>query len=51
MSHRLSSTTGADRILVFDEGRIVESGSHRELMDRQGMYYDMFLKQTEGYRL
>lgn len=51
VSHRLSSTIGADRILVFDEGRIVESGSHRELMDRQGVYYDMFLKQTEGYRL
>lgn len=51
VSHRLSSTIGVDRILVFDEGRIVESGSHRELMDRKGMYYDMFLKQTEGYRL
>ena len=51
VSHRLSSTIGADRILVFDEGRIVESGSHRELMDRQGVYYDMFLKQTEGYQL
>ena len=51
VSHRLSSTIGADRILVFDGGRIVEAGSHKELMDRQGVYCDMFRKQTEGYRL
>lgn len=51
VSHRLSSTIGADRILVFDEGRIVENGSHRELMAGKGVYYDMFMKQTEGYQL
>jgi subfamily B ATP-binding cassette protein MsbA len=38
IAHRLSTIERADRILVMDSGRIVESGSHRELLDREGLY-------------
>ncbi len=38
LAHRLSSVIGADRILVLDQGRVVESGSHAELIARPGAY-------------
>jgi ATP-binding cassette, subfamily B, bacterial MsbA len=38
IAHRLSTVEGADRIIVMDEGRIVESGNHRELLARGGLY-------------
>jgi len=38
LAHRLSSVIGADRILVLDQGRVVESGTHTELMTRSGAY-------------
>ncbi len=42
ISHRFSTVTSADRILVIDRGRVVESGSHRELIDRDGLYAMLF---------
>ena len=50
ISHRLSSAVPADRVYLFENGRIVESGTHRELMERGGLYADMFHKQAESYR-
>lgn len=49
ISHRLSSATLADRILVMDGGRIVEEGSHSELMETGGAYAKMFAMQAERY--
>ena len=50
ISHRLSSATYSDRILVFSKGRLVESGTHDELMSLDGEYCTMFTLQASGYR-
>ena len=42
IAHRLSTVTGADHIMVLNEGRIDESGSHRTLMQKDGLYAKMF---------
>ena len=45
IAHRLSTIRNADRILVIDEGRIVEEGKHQELLDRGGLYRQLYLRQ------
>ncbi|MBQ4602983.1 MAG: ABC transporter ATP-binding protein [Clostridia bacterium] len=50
ISHRLSSATQSDKILVFSKGRLTESGSHDELMALDGEYCKMFTLQASGYR-
>lgn len=49
ISHRLSTTRHADRILMLENGRIIESGSHDELMQKDGKYAYMFRLQAEKY--
>ncbi len=49
ISHRLSTTRHADRILMLENGRIIESGSHDELMALDGKYAYMFKLQAEKY--
>ncbi|MFA6857426.1 MAG: ABC transporter ATP-binding protein [Treponema sp.] len=46
IAHRLSTIRDADSILVIDHGKILESGTHEELMRNRGHYYDMVLSQT-----
>lgn len=50
ISHRLSSATRSDKILVFAKGRLAESGTHDELMELCGEYCKMFTLQASGYR-
>lgn len=50
ISHRFSTVRMADRIVVLSDGRIVELGSHAELMARGGPYSRLFELQAEGYR-
>ena len=50
ISHRLSTTRNADRIYVFDEGKIVETGTHEELIAANGKYAYMFNLQAQNYR-
>ena len=49
VSHRLSSATTADKILVLNHGELVEEGTHRELMERQGVYHQLFSTQAKHY--
>ena len=49
ISHRLSSTKYADRIIVCDKGKITENGTHDELMKENGLYKEMFTTQAELY--
>ncbi|WP_281968266.1 ABC transporter ATP-binding protein [Roseovarius nanhaiticus] len=49
VAHRLSSVAAADKIYLLDMGRVVEQGSHHELMARKGLYSRMYVAQKEGY--
>ncbi|HJQ25378.1 MAG TPA: ABC transporter ATP-binding protein [Blastocatellia bacterium] len=50
ISHRFSTVRMADRIVVLTEGRVVEEGTHAELLERRGLYAELFTLQAEGYR-
>ena len=50
ISHRLSTTVNADKIYVMENGQIIESGSHSELMEKNGTYAYMFNLQAEKYK-
>lgn len=50
VSHRLALTRFVDRIVVLDQGRILETGSHEALMVAQGKYARMFESQAHFYR-
>ena len=49
VSHRLSSATTADKIIVLEYGRVIEEGTHKELMEKKGSYYTLFSTQAERY--
>lgn len=49
ISHRLSSAVLADKIYMLEKGRVIESGSHEELMRKNGKYAEMFRFQAENY--
>ena len=47
IAHRLCTIQNADEILVMDAGAIVERGTHRELLTRRGVYYDLYSAQFQ----
>jgi len=50
ITHRLSAVQLADRIAVFEEGQVIEEGTHKELCEKGGKYAEMFEKQAQFYR-
>ncbi len=50
ISHRFSTVRMADHIIVFEKGRVVEEGSHPELIDKKGIYENLFELQAQGYK-
>lgn len=49
IAHRLSTIRDSDLIVVMDQGRIVEQGTHEELLARQGKYYTLYMTQFSGF--
>ena len=49
ITHRLGAAKIADQILVIDDGRVAESGSHKELISLDGIYAGMYHRQKEWY--
>ncbi|MFT8710398.1 MAG: ABC transporter ATP-binding protein, partial [Sporolactobacillus sp.] len=50
ISHRMSSTQFSDLIYVLEEGKIIDQGTHQMLMEKEGLYYEMYNEQAQYYR-
>jgi ATP-binding cassette subfamily B protein len=48
IAHRLSTIRGADKLLVIDDGRIIERGTHDELLAQGGFYHKLYMSQFKG---
>ena len=49
IAHGLSTITGSDLILAVQDGKIVEQGTHRQLMRKKGYYYSLYSRQYEEF--
>ena len=49
IAHRLSTVSRADLILLMEDGRITERGTHEDLMGARGVYYDMVVRQMQSH--
>ena len=49
IAHRLSTIRDSDVIVVMDQGKIIEIGSHEELLAKKGKYYDLTMTQYAGF--
>lgn len=50
VSHRFSTVRNANKILVIDDGKLIEQGNHKSLLERDGKYAKMFKTQAQGYK-
>jgi len=51
VSHRVSSAKNADKIIILDEGKIIQQGSHNQLINQDGYYASLYLKQLSEKEL
>ena len=48
IAHRLSTIRDADQVLVINEGRIIERGTHQSLLEQRGFYHRLYMSQFKG---
>jgi ATP-binding cassette subfamily B multidrug efflux pump len=51
IAHRLSTIAAMDRLIIMDEGRIVEEGTHEQLLQRGGIYAQLWSRQSGGFMI
>jgi ATP-binding cassette subfamily B protein len=51
VSHRVSSAKNADKIIILEDGRIIQQGSHNQLINQEGYYASLYLKQLSEKEL
>ena len=51
IAHRLSTIRDADKIVVMDQGRVVEIGNHEELLEKKGRYHSLYMTQFAGNKI
>ena len=51
IAHRLSTVRSADVILVVDGGKVVERGTHEQLLKKRGVYFNLYIKQFKEEKL
>jgi ATP-binding cassette subfamily B multidrug efflux pump len=51
IAHRLSTIRDADKVVVINDGEIIEQGSHQQLLEKQGFYYNLYLSQFKGHAI
>ena len=51
IAHRLSTIRDADRVIVINDGEIIEQGSHQELLDKRGFYHHLYISQFKGQQI
>ena len=49
IAHRISAVKNADQILYIEEGRVVEKGTHEQLLQRKGKYYEVYCEQFKDF--
>ena len=49
IAHRLSTIAALDRLIVLDNGKIIEQGSHAELLEQRGLYAQLWARQSGGF--
>lgn len=50
IAHRISAVKNADEILILEDGRIVERGNHKSLLNKKGKYYEIYCEQFQGFK-
>jgi ABC-type multidrug transport system fused ATPase/permease subunit len=50
IAHRLSTITNADKIVVIEDGKIIEQGTHAELLAKQGKYFELYKTGFQDYK-
>ena len=51
IAHRLSTIRDADKIVVMDQGRVMEIGNHDELLEKKGKYYELYMTKFAGNKM